>query len=189
MALLLTASLLSFLLWKNNPLITEENQLLELAQAALLLLACFMHGERAFRLQITSLDFLLHAGLALLTYSFALRELDIDQFGTSQAWPLVEKILRLAGVVLWAGLLIFLIPKVRQVVARRSALLALPCMVFTIGGGLFFMASWPFDKQFFSFLAHDYSVLIEEILELIACILLFTASLTDASIQDTREHA
>jgi hypothetical protein len=32
-------------------------------------------------------------------------------------------------------------------------------------------------------------VLIEEILELIACLLLFTASLAHASIQDVREHA
>lgn len=179
--IMLTATVLSFILWQNDPLIAEEDGALELAQSALLLLACFMHGERAFHLKLSSLDFLIHAGLALLTYSFAYREYDFALFGTLEM-P-AERISKLAGIALWVVLLIILMPRIKQIFFRRSAILALAVMRLTLLGGLFYIASWPFDKEIFSLLSHDYSRFIEEVLEINACVILFAASLADSSLQ------
>ena len=184
-SIMLTVTVLSFILWKNDPLIAEEGHAIELAESILLLLACFMHGERAFHLEMSVLNFYIHAGLALLTYSFALRELDIDQFGTSEIWPLVERVFRIAGVVLWVVFFIILMPRIKQIFSRRSAILVLPVMLLTIWGGLFYIASWPFDKELFSTLPHDYSRFIEEVLELNAGVILFAASLANSSLQSS----
>jgi hypothetical protein len=181
--ILLTIPVLSFILWKNDPLITEENRLLELAQGAFLLLACFMHGSRVFRLKSSSLDFLIHAALALLTYSFALRELDFDQFGSTEIWAPIEQILRFAGMALCIGFLVFLVPRIKQIFYCWLAILALPSIGLTISAGLFFVAGWPFDKQIFSLLSPAYSRFIEEVLELNGCVLLFAASLANSRIE------
>lgn len=184
-SMMLTVTVFSFILWKNDPLIAEENQALELVQSTFLLLACFLHGERASRLKMSALDFLIHAGLALLTFSFALRELDIDQFGTSEIWAQSERVLRFSSAALWIGFLILLMSRIKQVFTRRSAILTLPVMVLAIWGGVFYIASWPFDKEIFSSLSHDYSRFIEEVLELNACVILFAASLADSSLQSS----
>ncbi len=173
--IMLTATVVSFILWKNDPLMAEEGSAIELAQSALLLLACFMHSERAFHLKLPSLDFLIHAGLALLTYSFAYREFDFDLFGTLEM-P-IDRISKLAGIALWGVFLIILMSRIKQIFSRRSEILALPVIPLTIWGGLFYIASWPFDKEIFSALSHDYSRFIEEVLELNACVILFAASL------------
>ncbi|MGV8899547.1 MAG: hypothetical protein ACOH2B_09970 [Burkholderiaceae bacterium] len=179
--IMLTATVVSFILWKNDPLIAEEDSALEWAQSALLLLACFMHGERTFHLKLPSLDFLIHAGLALLTYSFAYREFDFDLFGALEM-P-IDRISKLAGIALWGVLLIILTPRIKQIFSCRSEILALPVIALTIRGGLFYVASWPFDKAIFSALSHDSSRFIEEVLEINACIILFAASLADSSQQ------
>ncbi|MGV8893542.1 MAG: hypothetical protein ACOH2K_11510 [Burkholderiaceae bacterium] len=181
--IMLTMTVLSFILWKNDPHIAQEDSALEWAQSVLLLLACFMHVERAFHLKLPSLDFIIHFGLALLTYSFAYREFDFDLFGALEV-P-ADRLSKLAGIALWVVLLIILIPRIKQIFSRRSEILALPVIALTIWGGLFYIASWPFDKEIFSALSHDFSRFIEEVLEINACIILFAASLADSSLQSS----
>ncbi|MEN3367357.1 MAG: hypothetical protein V7606_4631 [Burkholderiales bacterium] len=180
-AVLLVVPVASYFLWKNDPLIAKENGLLEIAQAIFLLLASVLHSERAFRLKKSALDFTVHAGLALLTLSFALREIEIDEIGSSELWASAERIIRLAAAILWIGFLVFLVPRIRQIYSCRSAILAMPAVILTLCGGLFFLAGWPFDKEIFSALSHASSALIEEVLELNACITLLAASLVGSS--------
>lgn len=181
--IMLTATVVSFILWKNDPLIAEEDSALELAQSALLLLACSLHGERAFHLKMPSLDFLIHAGLALLTYSFLYREFDFDLFGALEM-P-VDRISKFAGIALWGVFLIILMPRIKHIFSHLSAILALPVIALALWGGLFYIASWPFDKEIFSALSHNYSRFIEEVLEINACIILFAGSLADSTLQSS----
>lgn len=179
---LLGTTLVAIVFWINGWLTLGENSALELAQATLLILASLLHGERAWRLKIASLEGLIHAGLALLTYSFALRELEIDQFGASEFWAHLENALRFLGFTLWAGLLIVLMWRIKPIFGNRWLILALPMMKLTLWGGFFYIASWPFDKAVFAALAPASSEFIEEVLELNACIFLFFASLAKSSL-------
>ncbi len=180
---LLGTTLIAVIFWLNGWLTLGENSALELAQATLLILASLLHGERAWRFKIASLEGLIHAGLALLTYSFALRELEIDQFGASEFWAHLENTLRLIGFTLWAGLLIVLMWRIKLIFDNRWLILALPVMQLTLWGGFFYIASWPFDKALFAALSPAGSEFIEEVLELNACIFLFFASLAKSSNQ------
>lgn len=131
------------------------------------------------------LNFLLHAGLALLSYSFLLREFefefefDVDRPGAAHGWATLEQVLRLFGVALWLALLIFAAPRVKPLWAQRATMFALPMVLLSMLGGVLLAASWPFDKQLFSVLPYLTSQFIEEILELEGCMLLFFASLAD----------
>jgi hypothetical protein len=178
---LLVSNFFALSLWHNGFLQAEENHFLELSQCVFLALVCGVCCTRAWRLAKTALNlsFLLHAGLALLSYSFLLRELDIDQFGAAPAWARLEQMLRLFGVVLWLVLLIFVAPRVMQLWAQRVTMFKMPMVVLAMLGGAFLLASWPFDKQVFSVLPYLTSQFIEEMLELNGYMLLFFASLAD----------
>ncbi len=179
--LLIISNFFVLMLWQYGFLQAQENHLLELAQCAFLMLACGVCSMRAWRLAKTSLNlnFLLHAGLALLSYSFILREVDIDRLGTAPAWASFEQGLRLFGVTLWLALLIFVAPRVRQLWARRAIMFKKPMVILAMMGGTFLLASWPFDKQVFAVLPYLTSQFIEELLELNGCMVLFFSSLSD----------
>jgi hypothetical protein len=178
---LLLMNLFALSLWRSGLLQAEENHFLELCQCVLLMLVCGLCSARAWRLAKTSLDlnFLLHAGLALLSYSFLLREVDIDQLGAAPAWAQLEQGLRLFGVGLWLVLLIFVIPRVRQLWAQRAIMFKKPMVVLAMLGGVLLVASWPFDKQVFSVLPYLTSQFIEELLELNGYMFLFFGALAD----------
>lgn len=175
------ASVLAWFGQQYDPHIADENHLLEWGQALFLLLACGVHTQRALRLERGTLSFLLHTGLALLMYAFLLRELDIDRFGEAHLWAQIERGLRLVEVALWLGFLVYLAPRMKMVFAHARLILSMPLTGLTIVGGLFLVAGWPFDKGVFHALAHAYSELAEEVLELNGCFILFIAALADAS--------
>ena len=179
--LLLVTNLFALSLWRSGSLQAQENHFLELAQGGFLVLVCVVCGARAWHLAKTALNlnFLLHAGLALLSYSFLLREFDIDQFGTAPAWARLEQAVRLFGVALWLALLIFVTPRVKQLWAQRAIMFRMPMVQLAMLGGVFLVASWPFDKQVFSALPYLTSQFIEEMLELNGCMMLFFTSLAD----------
>ena len=179
--LLLTGNFFVLMLWHYGLVQAQENHVLELAQCAFLALACGVCSVRAWHLAKISLNlnFLLHAGLALLSYSFILREVDIDRLGTAPAWASLEQGLRLFGVALWLALLIFVVPRVRQLWAQRAIMFKKPMVILAMMGGALLLASWPFDKQVFTVLPYLTSQFIEELLELNGCMVLFFSSLSD----------
>jgi hypothetical protein len=179
--LLLASNFFLIILWLTGRLQAEDHYLLELYQYSFLVLICSLSMRRAWRFAKTSLNhnFVLNAGLALLTYSFLLRELDIDKFGASPAWAIFEKALRLTGVTLWLIFLMFVIPRRRQLWAKRAIIFTMPMVIMAILSVFFLLASWPFDKKIFSTIPYFTSEFIEEMLELNGYILLFFASLED----------
>ena len=179
--LLLASNICLLILWFTGRIQAEDHYLLELSQYSFLVLMCSLSIRRAWRLAKISfnLKFLLYAGLALLSYSFLLRELDIDKFGASPAWAIFEQALRLTGVILWLILLMYVIPRRRQLWAKHTIKFAMPMVIMVILSGFFLLASWPFDKKIFSTIPYFTSEFIEEMLELNGYIVLFFASLED----------
>lgn len=182
---MLVLTVLSCIGWSLDPLFAEENHPIELLQGILLLLACLVHGERALRLEKSSVSFLIHAGLAILMYSFFLRETDIREMDADGAhlWHWVEHAARAIGVVLWLAYFLHAALRLKRVFAQRLAILKLPVIWMALLGGVFLVAGWPFDKEVFhAFMPQEISRLIEEVLELNAYLLLFAGSLADSNL-------
>jgi hypothetical protein len=180
-AALLVTNLFALSLWTSGHLQVQENNFLELAQCVFLALICGVSSVRAWHRAKTSLDlkFLLHAGLALLSYSFLLREVDVDQIGVAPAWGQLEQALRLFGAALWCGLLIFMALRIRALWSQRAIMLKMPMVVLAALSGVLLLAGWPFDKQVFSVLPSLTSEFIEEMLEVNGFMVLFFGSLAD----------
>jgi hypothetical protein len=179
--LLLASNFCLIILWFAGHIQAKDHFSLELCQYSFLILICGLSFRRAWHLAKISLNlnFLLNAGLALLSYSFLLRELDIDKFGASPAWAIFELALRLTGVILWLILLMFVLPRARELWAKHAIMFTMPIVIMAILSGFFLLASWPFDKKIFAALPYFTSEFIEEMLELNGYIVLFFASLED----------
>lgn len=169
------ADLASLYAWWHDPSVAKENHALEVAQAAMLLAACSMHGGHAYRMRQTRISFLMHAGLALLTLSFALRELDIDRFGDASVWSVVQSTLRTLAAMLWLVFFSLVIRYRKIVFGRHFSILLKPPMSLAILAGVFFIAGWPFDK---GLVLHNVAIseLAEETLELSGCVILLASS-------------
>ena len=172
---LLASNFCLLILWFSGHIQAEDHYLLELSQYSFLILICGLSFKRAWHLAKISLNlnFLLNAGLAFLSYSFLLRELDIDKFGASPAWAIFELALRLTGVILWLILLMFVLPRAAELWAKRTIMFTMPIVIMLILSGFFLLASWPFDKKVFSAIPYFTSQFIEEMLELNGYIVLF----------------
>ena len=169
-------------LWLVFPAIDNENHLLEWLQALFLLLACVVHGQKAWtEPDRDSLRFLIHAGLSALMFGFLLRELEIREMGEAYAWTVLEKTLRLLELLVLLRLLVFFAPRARVVFANVRAIFGMRVTLITLVGGLFMVAGWPFDKKVIHSLPEIYSELLEEVFELDGYLLLFLAALADTS--------
>ena len=167
-------------LWLVFPDIDNENHLLEWLQALFLLLACVVHGQKAWlEPDRDSLRFLIHAGLSALMFGFLLRELEIREMGEAYAWTVLEKTLRLLELLVLLRLLVFFAPRARVVFANVRAIFGMRVTLITVVGGLFMVAGWPFDKKVIHALPEVYSELLEEVFELDGYLLLFLAALAD----------
>lgn len=167
-------------LWLVFPDIDNENHLLEWLQALFLLLACVVHGQKAWlEPDRDSLRFLIHAGLSALMFGFLLRELEIREMGEAYAWTVLEKTLRLLELLVLLRLLVFFAPRARVVFANVRAIFGMRVTLITLVGGLFMVAGWPFDKKVIHALPEVYSELLEEVFELDGYLLLFLAALAD----------
>lgn len=167
-------------LWLVFPAIDNENHLLEWLQALFLVLACVVHGQKAWlEPDRDSLRFLIHAGLSALMFGFLLRELEIREMGEAYAWTVLEKTLRLLELLVLLRLLVFFAPRARVVFANVRAIFGMRVTLITLVGGLFMVAGWPFDKKVIHALPEVYSELLEEVFELDGYLLLFLAALAD----------
>jgi hypothetical protein len=167
-----------FVLWHFYPDISEENQLLEWLQVIALFSAFTIYAISAFRLRHDAADFSVAASLSMLMLAFGLRELDIREFGSSNLVAAIERDLQVIKIVLGLALILFLMVRSPHIFRSLNHIFAKKAVILTIIGGLFLLASAPFDDKAFN-LAPDLSRLIEEALELQACLLLFAASVTE----------
>lgn len=174
LAIMALSTALASSLWRYDQRVMEERHIIEMSQAALLMIACGIHAVRVFRCA-SMRDSTCRMGLALLCLTLAVRETDIDEFGASTLWPVAESVLRGILVMLWVVLGV--------VVGRRYALL-LPawrqaafgsCAVYTVAGGMLYLLSYPFDKTMVP-LAASPSMFVEEALQMNACILMLAAA-------------
>lgn len=182
-AVLLIAGIASYILWTFDQRITEDNSLLETVQVTLLLLAATFH---LFRMRIhpeAVFDVPIRVLLAFLCLGFAMRELEIDKFGNPVVWEPVESLVR--GITAAACLIYLFRSRSRLPLfwKHRWSVALAPVCVLTFAGGFFYIFSSPFDHKIFS-ISRGASQLVEEILELWACILLLASAMAPGTEQD-----
>lgn len=180
-AILVTVTIGCCIRWHFDPYVAAENHLMENTQAVFLMLAWWMHGWRAAKMDRSSVSFIFHIGLSLLMYSFLLRELDISEMDAPGEHILTwtEHILRGIGWTCWVLYFVKFFAHFKAIFAQRWKLMATPVMIFTLCGAVLMSAGWPFDKKKFAALSEETSEFIEESLELNAYIVLFVASMSD----------
>lgn len=174
--LLVLLPITAFTLWKFEHGVTEENHILESAQAVFLLFSCFIHSRNAIRARSLRVEPLLFIGLALFTLSLVLRELDIDKIGPSSGWDTLQFVLRSIVVAFWVIFGLYLLPRLKELWRAKMRLLVMPVITLTAFGCCFYFASWFFDKEVFD-LPKAPNKLIEQTLQLNACFVIFFASL------------
>jgi len=179
--LLLAIPALSYALWLQQPQLAEENGALEHFQVGLIALACFIHSVHSIKFNTSSLGYVIRAGFALLTYSFLLRELDIEHLGSSPLWATLERALRILRVVLWLGFFVFIAKKAKLLYGQRAGLSTSTTFWLSAAGGMFLIAGGIFDRHIFSSIPFSLSRLAEEVLELNGYFLIFVASLCRAT--------
>lgn len=167
---------LSFNFWKINALVTAENALLELGQGAFLLLAAMVQGVRAFSAHKSGLKRDIRLGLALFTLALFLREVDVDRLGTSEAWDILEKVLRAAALLLTLGFALHMSRRIKLAVRNLGKILLAPTVLVSLLACVLYACGWPFDRELFS-IDKSLSVWFEETFELDACLLFFCAAL------------
>ncbi len=174
---LVTAPIVTFLLWRNVPGVMDEGHIVEWAQAILLLLAAFIHGYRGRHLNRSERSIALyHITLALLCLTLFAREVDVDQLGPQGFWPAIEVIFRSVIVLLWVLHGIVLAFNRRHLWLDRARLLLDPGSRFVFAGILLYGVSWVFDKEIFP-IATETALYFEETLQLVATLCFFFGAL------------
>jgi hypothetical protein len=177
---ILLINLIFWRIWRSYSQIADENKLMECLQALFLSIGGAMYVVRARSSTFATLDWMLYAGMALLMYSFLLRELDIDQLGISPAWTTLEQYLRMIGVLAWVGFGVIAVPRFNLLFANTMRIAQTPLVVLSVIGGLFLLAGWPFDKSVLTSLSHVANQFGEEIFELDAYLILLLGSLAQS---------
>lgn len=170
--LVVISSALSLQYWQQNPLITAENALLELVQGGLLLAAALVQGLRALNNSGLGRD--IRLALGLFAFALFLREVDIDKLGTSSYWAMLEKALRATALLLIAGFMFHMLPRLKLALRKLGQIITAPTLLLSLLACVFYACGWPFDKELTG-LGKDLSVWCEETLELNACLLLLCA--------------
>lgn len=171
--LMFTLSVAGWVAWSFIPQLAAEDHWLEWLQVVLLLSASVVHCRYG---KLSSGPGLVHAGLGILTLSFAFREMDIDKLGTAAAWAVAETVIRVANAMLlaWWGWAAW-----RRLPALLRALLGAlrrPWPWLTVLAGVLYASSWPLDKELLP-LPADVALFLEELLELQATTVLLLAAL------------
>jgi len=118
-------------------------------------------------------------GLAMLMLCFALRELNINEFGTSAAIFTLEQQVQWVKFVLGFWLLGFLVIGFRHIYVGGRALFFSPMMLFSLLGGALLLLSAIFDGNGVGISA-GLAQVVEETLELQAYFFLLMAAINPA---------
>ncbi len=167
--------LFAWFLWIEDRSITEENGLLENLQLLFLSVGLGFHLKQRSG-SLTTATRICHSTLALLCLSIILRELDIDEIGTTGMWSLVETVARLATAFAWLLIMYVVAMNFRGLWAYRWEIGFSITSVATAIAIVLYIVSWPFDKGYIP-VAPDISQFIEESLQLTATVYLMAASL------------
>ena len=170
---LLALGFLGGLSWFAWPDSAAEDQWLEWVQVLLLLATALLHARSAGR---SAWPAVLHAGLGLLTLSFAVREVDIDRIGSSPNWLLAERVIRAGVGLLWVWWGWRTWRRVGAVRALWPGVLREPWLHLTVIAGVLFVAAWLLDRELLP-LAKDLSRFLEELVELQADAAMLAAAL------------
>lgn len=168
-------NLVTYWLWSRQMISTSEDGFLEVGQNIFLLLACLLHSYHSRQEEKGNLYRAIRAGMALFCFVLLLRELDIDQLGSTGIWEDIEMIIRgvtLVGILIYAAHMMARVKLIRQ---HIHALLTSPMIILTILGCAIYSSSWPFDKMIFA-IPTELSIWAEETLELTATIVLLLAA-------------
>lgn len=183
---MLLVSAVSFELWQYSPAVAFENGLLEMGQDFFLMIAVVTAFLRYRSVRFSeSLDGYIFLGLSLFSLMFFLREVDIDQIGSSALWPIAEKTLRAIAAVLLLGFVFSVLRKSKLFLRNFASIIAAPVVMLTIVAGLLYFCSWPFDKRMFA-IERGFSQMCEETIELNACLLFALAAFARGVGQDKK---
>ena len=179
------SSLLIYIAWRFDESVVYDGYLVENLQVAFLLLASFMHIKRCrplYGANQHNLELYIRIFLAFLCVAFAIRELDIKDFGDRLTWQPIEMSIR---IVIGAGFLVyilFLLNKTPFFWRQKMVVFASPLFQLAFAGCLFYLLGWPFDKKVFESLSFAQSQMLEEILEFQATVFLLAAAWWPRSI-------
>jgi hypothetical protein len=165
----------TYWLWSTGMISTSEDGFLEVGQNIFLLLACLLHSYHSRQEEKGNLYRDIHAGMALFCFVLLLREVDIDQLGSTGIWEDIEMIIRgvtLVGILIYAA---HMMARLKLIRLHIHALLTSPMIILTILGCAIYSSSWPFDKMIFA-IPTELSIWAEETLELTATIVLLLAA-------------
>jgi hypothetical protein len=166
---------ISWLLWLDHRLITEEKHVLENLQLLFLLSAFGFHLHQRFRVPTSALR-ICHLILAMFCFSVFLREFDIDKIGDAEIWSYAEIIIRTIAVIAFLSTIYIAILNIRALWAiRRDVLLSINSLL-TAMAVVLYIASWPFDKGYIS-VSPDISRFIEESIQLTGVLFFLAGSL------------
>jgi len=175
----ISAALL-YVAWLMDPSLADENDLLENAQVACLLLGALLNVHRATCLPShpETPARMLSVLLAFLCLGCALRELDIDDLGDPRYFEPLETALRALAL---GALALYLLGHVTHLLAVCVFILrtlGAPLVHLSLLGILLYVASWPLDKKVFA-IDVSVSLWLEEMLELYACCMFLAAAYSD----------
>ncbi len=165
----------SWLLWRRDVTITEENRLMENLQVLFLLLGVGFHLLRCCQAEALAAR-LGHVCLGLLCLSLAARELDLREVLVAPFWRSVEFGSRVVLGIGWVLLSLRVLLKTRQLWPQRGSMLLSTTSGLTAVAVALYLTSWFFDKQVFPINKH-LSQFIEESIQLTASLYYFTAAL------------
>ena len=163
---LIAIDFLTWQLWLEDRSITAENNLLENLQLLLLILSFVIHGYRRFQESVPDFH-IYHTTLALLCFSLALREFDIDKIGSSEIWSSFEIFIRSIAVCAWVVILFRLVQSFSKFWTVHWRIFWAPKSLLNYIAIAFYIASWFFDKGFVA-INPDASKYIEESFQLAA---------------------
>ncbi len=172
---MLGMSAIAYLLWQRSHEVAHENHLLEWTQVVFLLGAAATHAFH-LRTSFAAASHHVRLVLALLCFSFAVREVDIDELSPVSLMPEIELAVRLVVLAAWLIVAWRTIRALDVLWTDRCQIWLSRIAIISIAGCALYVASAPFDKHPLWFGSRATSRFIEETIQLNATYLLLIAA-------------
>lgn len=176
---IITINFLTWHLWLEDKSISAENHLIENLQLIILMFALGVHIYQRFQESVQELR-IYHLTLALLCFSVALREFDIDKIGTNGMWSSMEIVTRSIMVCAWLWIIYCVIKSFSTFWPIRWGILLSTKSLLTYTAIAFYLCSWFFDKNHVAVNPH-LSKFIEECLQLAGTVYFLTSAMVPLS--------